>query len=398
MVAYVRVRRSVVLMVLLGALGLALAWRVGPVRAEESGYGPYAPSKPPSRPVRVGYLEGGPYVDYPRYFRATIDGLEELGWINKVELPAPAQGEESWPTWQVLARQASGPYMRFVEDAFYSANWDEEERTRVRERLLDRLSNKRDLDMMVALGTWAGQDLATDRNTVNTIVISTSDPLRAGIVKSADYSGRPNLNAHYDPDRYTNQLRLFHDMVGFSRLGVCYEDTVAGRSYAALEDIYALARERGFAVVECKARLDVPSPEESFENLLACHEQLAPKVDAMYLTANNGMQLEHMAELLAPFFRYRVPTFSQNSIEEVRTGALMTTELFDARGTGRHVAKVMGMIINGEKPGNIPLAYEERVTLAINLEAARRIGFDIPLKYMAGAPKIFHSIEPAFMP
>ena len=45
------------------------------------------PATPPakiSKKWRVAYLEGGPYESYLKVFTATIEGLSELGWMEKI--------------------------------------------------------------------------------------------------------------------------------------------------------------------------------------------------------------------------------------------------------------------------------------------------------------------------
>ena len=55
---------------------------------------------------------------------------------------------------------------------------------------------------------------------VPTVVGSASDPVGAGIVASATDSGRDNLHARVEPERYEQQIRLFNSIVPFRTLGV----------------------------------------------------------------------------------------------------------------------------------------------------------------------------------
>ena len=98
----------------------------------------------------------------------------------------------------------------------------------MQQTVLDRLREQQDIDLMIAAGTWAGQDLANNRHNTSTLIISASNPISAGIVKSVDDSGFDHVHARVDPDRYLRQLRVFHDLVGFRRLGIALEDSDAG--------------------------------------------------------------------------------------------------------------------------------------------------------------------------
>ena len=74
-----------------------------------------------------------------------------------------------------------------------------------------------------------------------TLGLSSSVPLSAGIIKSVEDSGFAHLHATVDPFQFERQIRVFHEIVGFEKIGVAYEDTVSGRSYAAIETIEKLS-------------------------------------------------------------------------------------------------------------------------------------------------------------
>ena len=128
------------------------------------------------------------------------------------------------------------------------ANFDEASRPAVRQQVGVRLVQGQDIDLVIAMGTWAGQDMTALGAPVLTIVASTSDAVGARIVASAQDSGLENMHARVQPERYQRQLRLFHEIVGFRKLGLVYEDSPSGRSYAAVDAVRQIAMEKGFSV------------------------------------------------------------------------------------------------------------------------------------------------------
>ena len=99
---------------------------------------------------------------------------------------------------------------------------------------------------MLAMGTWAGQDMANHRHATRTMVISTSDPVGSGIISAPEDSGLDHVHARVDPYRWDRQIRIFHDTIKFKKLGVAYENSVAGKSYASIDILDKVAKERGF--------------------------------------------------------------------------------------------------------------------------------------------------------
>ena len=340
---------------------------------------------------RIGYYEGGEYIDYQKIFAETIKGLMELGWIEQANLP-PQKGEQTKQLWDWLATKAKSRYLRFVKNAHYSANWDDKLRKNTAEAIIKRLNKKKGLDLMIAMGTWAGQDLANNDHSTPTEVMSASDPLAAGIIKSIDDSGYDHLHAQIDPYRYERQVRVFHDMVGFKKIGICYEDTEAGRSYAAIDKVEKVAKERGFQIIRSFTKSDVADTKLAEESVKKAFRELVEKCDAIYVTVQGGVNYRSISELANIANSYQIPTFSQSGSEEVKYGFLASISQAGFKYIGEYHAEIMAKILNGAKPRELPQLFEEPPKIAINLKTAEVIGFDPPVDILLAADEIFQEI------
>ncbi|HHE40959.1 MAG TPA: hypothetical protein ENL10_05615 [Candidatus Cloacimonetes bacterium] len=165
--------------------------------------------------------------------------------------------------WEYLAHNCRSDFITFSEDAFWSANWEDSTRASNRRSALEYL-NKHTIDLVLALGTWAGQDLVNNEHSTATFVLTSNDPIRAGIIRSADDSGYDHIFVECDPNRYKRQIELFHDIIGFERLGVIFEDSEDGRICANYTDLEKVSKKRNFKLIICYA--DKGKTEmESFE-------------------------------------------------------------------------------------------------------------------------------------
>ena len=342
---------------------------------------------------RIGYYEGGSYVNYPVNLKTIAAGLVDLGWMEPINFPDIPDRTLSKPVWDYLVKHARSAYLEFAPDGYWGADWDKEKRHQMQESIIQRLNKKKDIDFMIAMGTWAGQDLSNDRHHVPTMVVSVSDPVRSGISASAEDSGLDHVHAKCDPTRYIRQLRLFHRLFDFKRMGVVYENSVEGRTYAAMDDILQVAAERHFSVVSCEAPFSGVDLKTSTDRIIECHEQLSQSTDAVFVTVHRGLDAKRMPELVAPFLARKIPTWSQRGPQEVKKGILFSVSRGGFKAVGRFHAEVMAKIFNGEKPRDIEQVFEDPKLIAVNTQVAQIIGYKIPESILHIADIIYDKIE-----
>ncbi|MDH3689605.1 MAG: ABC transporter substrate-binding protein [Gammaproteobacteria bacterium] len=340
---------------------------------------------------RIGYYEGGEYIDYQKTFIETIHGLMKLGWIEMKEIPEQ-QGEQTAELWNWLSGNAESEYIEFVKDAHYTANWDDDQSKKISDEIVNRLNENKDIDLLIAMGTKAGQDLANDKHDTPTMVLSASDPLSSGIIESVEDSGFDHVHATVDPGRYERQIRVFHEIIGFKKLGVAYEDSVNGRSYAAIDLIEEMAQERGFEIVRCYTKTDIPDTGEAEQSVVDCFHELAQKVDAIYVTVQQGVTMKSIPELVKAANEYQIPTFSQSGSEEVKLGFLVSLSQAGFKYVGEFHAETFAKVFNGARPNDLNQLFEEPPKIAINLKTAEAIGFDPPIVILGAADEIFSHI------
>ncbi|CUJ46265.1 ABC-type uncharacterized transport system%2C periplasmic component [Achromobacter xylosoxidans] len=380
------------------AASLAQAAAAAPTAGRAAAAPPVAtpqvfPTKPVMRPDgrkwRIGYFESGDYSEYPRTLRVIVDGLQKLGWITVPVIPDGLNGRQMW---EYLADNARSDTLEFVHDAWWQpGNFDAAQRPAVRESIKQRLEGRKDIDLIIAMGTWAGQDMAGLGAPVPTIVASTSDAVGARITRSAQDSGLDNLHARVQPERYQRQVRLFHEIVPFKRLGLVYEDSPEGRTYSAVEAVEQVAREQGFKVLSCNAPSNGIAPEVATRNALECYARLAPQIDAAYVTVHRGVtptSIDTVAEILR---QARVPSFSMLGSEEVKHGLLLSLAQADYSYVGLFYAETMARIFNGAKARELSQVWIDPAKIALNLQTARVIGFDPPVDILLAADEVYEA-------
>jgi len=351
----------------------------------------YPPTTNDGKKWRIGYYEGGSYKDYQVYLISIINGLEKLKWISEISIPELPSNNDTKELWKYLTTIES-EYIEFVEEAYWSSDWYGDQR-KVNELNATVYLQQENLDLIIGGGTWAGLDLANNSHRVPVLVISTSDPIKAGIINSAKDSGYDHVHATCDPDRYVRQLRAFHNIIRFKKLGIVFEDTPDGRVYASLDDATKASIEYDFDIVTCVAFDQNLTEEESTKGVYKCHEELSTKVDAVYIGAHRGTNSKWMPNVLKPLFDNNIPTFAQEGPNQVRRGVLLSIARLEVEDMGDFYAETIAKIFNGISPRKIDQVFEQKKRIVINMETARRIGIEIPESIIKSADEVYEKIE-----
>lgn len=351
----------------------------------------------PVKKWRIAYVEGGNFTDYGQILLGTIRGLELLGLVpgQASMVPEKATVREIWAKAAAATKNQDNYPIEFLEDGFYSSNWNEDLRRANKEAIYNRIRTKNDIDLIFAFGTAAGVDMVSDEHSVAVMNFSTTDPIAAGISQSVHDSGRDNVHAKLEPGRYTRQLNIFHDVIPFQKLGICYGDTPRDMEQAALAEIEVAAERENFELVRGIMTDLGEDDEANFQKRLACHEQIAQEADAVYLTFGLGIDTKRMEKMLQPFIKAKIPTFAQAGPSMVELGALLSMAQADFDEMGLFEAKVVQSIVNGAKPREISQVYQSKVDLALNLRMAVAIGWNPPFDLLAAVDELYQEIKNA---
>lgn len=336
---------------------------------------------------RVAYYEGGSHFDYRNNFVGIIQGLMKKGWLEETTFPV-WETETSQEVWNWLSETVRSDWLSFQKTDFLSSGWDKEQRVLNKERLYQQIDQQQ-FDIVIAMGTWAGLDLTERKHELPVLVAASADPLASGIVKSSDYSGTQNIFARTAPGRFKRQIEIFYELVGFQKLGIAYEDTNEGRSYAAVNDIEQLSKRLGYEVVACHTTSNSSELDTAEKSVIDCYQYLAQKSDGIYVTVQSGVNKTTVPMIAEIAKSAKVPTFSQNGGHEISKGLLMSVASSDYQHVGMFYAKRFSQILSGALPGTLHQIYEDPKRIEMNVGTANLIGYDIPIEALLAADKVY---------
>ena len=309
-----------------------------------------------------------------------------------LDQPAADPAESGWPrALAVPARNARSQTIEFVGDAYWKpANFDEASRPAVRQQVGVRLVQGQDIDLVIAMGTWAGQDMTALGAPVPTIVASTSDAVGAHRRQRAGQRAGEHARARPAGALSAAAAAVPRDR-GLSQAGPGLRGQPLGRSYAAVDAVRQIAMEKGFSVRACDARASGVSAREATANVLHCYQELEGRVDAVYVTVSRGLTPAAAAQLGQILRAAKIPSFSMLGSEEVRAGLLMSLAQADYSYVGRFHAETMARIFNGARPRQLTQVWVDPAKIALNLETARLIGFEPTVDMLLAADEVYET-------
>jgi putative tryptophan/tyrosine transport system substrate-binding protein len=318
----------------IAGLGGAVAW---PFRAR---------AQQPAVPV-IGYL----YPNQPDTMAAFgmtafLDGLKEGGYIE--------------------GRNVAIEY-RWAEDRF--------------ERLPALAADlaRRQVNVIVPTGTNAALAAKSATITIPIVFQAGSDPVRAGLVTRLD---RPGGNitgvSNFSTALVAKRLELLHQLVPkTASIGILI-DPMSGSSATQRTELQEAANALGLQPLFLNASNE-QEIDTAFGTLVRQRTGALLLTDTAFFNARRE-QLVTLARFNAVPTMY---TFGEFAV----AGGLISyaSSVKDAmRRTGNYVARVL----NGEKPGDLPVQLPTKFELVINLKTAKTLGLTIPPSLLAIADEV----------
>jgi putative ABC transport system substrate-binding protein len=246
-------------------------------------------------------------------------------------------------------------------------------------RLAAELVEMRPDVIVTGFGTETAKAAQAATTTIPIVFTSVGDPIRAGIVNSlsrpgANITGLTSLTV----DITSKRLQILEELAPSVRVVAAIVSPDFPFTAVALPELEAAAATRGLRIETCAVR--------TADQLTASVAE-AVKAGATGLTILETPTLHGLRGQIADVAaKHRLFAINTNR-DFVEAGGLMSYGT-DRRQQYRRAAELVGKILKGEKPTDIPVEQSTKFELAINLKTARALGIDVPLNLLATADEV----------
>lgn len=341
--------------------------------------------------LRIGVIQSDDYPEYYETFTAIVNGLQVMGWLSEDISLNKSNYKSNREFINGIQGKNYSDYIEFVPEAFFSFRADSANKSQSEFKRVMEMAKNNQLDAVILLGTLASSVVLSDPDyKTATIMDAVSDPIGSGFVDSIEDSGRDFLTARLDLKQYVRQVNLFYDVIGFDKLGLIYEDSENGRSYAAVASVEEVSNLKGFELITAHNVMSEPTVKEYGKALklyLAAMDKICPQVEAMFLGISGGLEPDSLPTVVKSLIDYKLPSFTMEGTPAVKKGVMLGVS---GKEAGLYNARKLVQILKGSKPRTLNQNFEKTPKISINLNTAQAIGYDLPVQIIRSADEIYY--------
>ncbi len=236
-------------------------------------------------------------------------------------------------------------------------------------------------DLIYAMGTEMTTQVMREIHDTPIVFTAVTNPVLSGITPDWKSSGR-NITGNSNWIQTSVILKTFKETVpALKKLGVMYDPDNNVSSMEVVEAKRKLNQDTSLAI-----ELVTSKVQDKSDLRAACQLLLDQGVDAVWVPVDI-LIYRNLSELLPLTVPAKIPLLA-SSHRDIENGSMVGLVVDYIAMGKKSVVQANKILSKGIKPRDIPICTMSDFQKIINLEAAERIGYEIPLGVVASADKI----------
>lgn len=232
-------------------------------------------------------------------------------------------------------------------------------------------------DVIVAVTTTSAQAVAAATRSIPLVFTGVTDPVAAKLIKewAPTKTNITGVSNYLDPEQ---QVALIKKIApNAKRVGMVYSPGEAN-SVVVMNQLKAVLPKHGMTLVEGAAprSVDVGTAAKS----------MVGKADVFYISTDNNV-ISSLEAIVKVANDAKIP-FIASDADSVKRGALAAMSL-DYYTFGKQTGEVVGRILKGEKPGDIPPETSKNLAVYLNASAAQKQGVTLSKALLDSAKEVY---------
>ncbi|KXF79281.1 ABC transporter permease [Paramesorhizobium deserti] len=231
-------------------------------------------------------------------------------------------------------------------------------------------------DVIVPISTPSAQAVVSATREIPVVFTAVSDPIGAQLVKDFEKPGG-NVTGLSDMSPVADHVTLIKEILPEAKtIGFLYNSGEIN-SVSLLAALKEAAEKSGLSVVESTATRSA--------DVQGAARALVGRADIIYVPTDNTI-VSALEAAVAVAEENKIPLFTADT-DSVNRGAIAALG-FNYHDVGKQTGAVVARILNGEKPGDIPVKIAAGTDLVVNLVAAKKMGVELPQTLVDRATKV----------
>jgi putative ABC transport system substrate-binding protein len=231
-------------------------------------------------------------------------------------------------------------------------------------------------DVIVPISTPSAQAVVSGTRDIPVVFSAVTDPVGAQLVKDLKAPGG-TVTGLSDLSPIGDHIALIKEILpNVKTVGVLFNPGETN-SVTLVGLLKTLGAEQGITVVE--------SPATRSSEVQNAARALSGRVDAIYVPTDNTI-VSALESAVGVAGESKLPLFTADT-DSVSRGAVAALG-FNYFDVGKQTGAIVVRILNGEKPGDIPVDVAAGTDLVINPGAAEKIGLELPKSVVDRATKV----------
>jgi len=231
-------------------------------------------------------------------------------------------------------------------------------------------------DVAVGIATPTAQACAQAIKSLPIVFAAVTDPVGAGLVASLEKPGG-NITGTTDMSPIDRQIELILEFLPqLKNLGVIYNSGEAN-SVTLVRVLKEEAAKKGISVTEATV--------SNSAGVFQAAKSLIGRAEAVYIPTDNTV-VSAFEAITQVGYQAKLPIFAADT-DSVGRGAVAALAI-DYYKMGRQTGEMVGRILKGAKPGEMPVETLREFQIYINPGSAAKMGLEIPDALLKKADKI----------
>jgi outer membrane protein TolC len=237
----------------------------------------------------------------------------------------------------------------------------------------------RSIDLIIVSGAMTGVAVGRMPKLSKPVLIPFAAPELQGLPQAGNQSGRRNLAYIAGLLNFEREIRTLRDIVRFDRMALIVGQEVVEHLDAPEQPVQVASQHLGI-----ETKLVIADGDAQ-----AALDAIPSDTEAVYIGPLFRWSEAEKQRLIDGLNARQLPSYAGEGVAWVERGALATVEtLEDEVRRMRRAALYVQRILAGEPAGSLPIAFEQRPVLVINMATARQIGTWPRFEVMAEARMI----------